>query len=38
MGNSQVIDSPIERTAPERESAAVELPRFKVHKIAYNLF
>ncbi len=28
----------IQGTAPKKESAAVELPRFKVRKIAYNLF
>jgi len=28
----------IQGTAPEKESAAVELPRFKVRKNPYNLF
>lgn len=39
MGNSQVMDScAIRGAAPEKEIAAVELPRFKARKIAYKLF
>jgi len=39
MGNSQVLDScGIQETAPEKESAAVELPRFEVRKNTYKLF
>jgi hypothetical protein len=28
----------IQGTVPEKEKAAVELPRFKARKIPYNLF